>query len=118
MSSNDSNLEKEEEDDVFLDANESTNEVNRQGQGQNLRRSSRKRKSVDSEVDSVTTPKNIGKRHHPLGNMGGVQRSPDTGKGVRGERDKERPGAARNPRTPKPTITVGTDPPTEPHTEE
>lgn len=91
--------EQEDEEDVFVDAESAEPEPT-------LRRSARKRKSV-SELDTQT-PKNTGKRHRPLGKMGGVHRSPDRNKTDNGiPRRQSSTGTV-----PKPTLTVNTDPPT------
>ena len=94
------NTEAEEED-VFQDANTSPDNT---GRTPGLRRSTRKRKSISEEdLEDHRTPK-TGKRHRPLGTMGGVQRSPDnTGK-----------KATKNPKQPTAgaSMTVTTDPPT------
>ena len=110
------NGNREEEEDVFLDATDSVENTQTQG----LRRSARKRKTVDAEVDSTATPTHVGKRHRPLGKMGGVQRSTDTGRPA-GRSEKEKDKQSNRQSTgglPKPNITVATDPPTDTPTAE
>ena len=97
-----------EEEDVFLDATE-TPEAQ---QTQPLWRSTRKRKSIDIEVDATTTPKHTGKRHRPLGKMGGIHRSPDASK-TTGTKDRPPLNKQGRPNTSKPDLTVSIDPPTE-----
>lgn len=81
----------ETEEEVFVDAEE---EEGNRGEARHreqssgvttppptLRRSargSRKKKSIDEPDQCTSTSKVIGKRHRPLGNMVGVQRSPQT----------------------------------------
>ena len=68
-----------DEEEVFVDAVTSPDAGATQT-GAGLRRSARKRKSIvedlDLGLDGQKKPK-AGKRHRPLGKMGGVQRSPD-----------------------------------------
>lgn len=63
-----------EDEEVFKDAKESPDPPFQAG----LRRSARKRKSIQEDPERQTVDSNVGKRHRPLGKMGGVQRSPDT----------------------------------------
>ena len=102
------NAERSEEEDVFLDAYTSPEEQPRE-----LRRSTRKRKSL-SEVDDQKTPK-AGKRHRPLGKIGGVQRSPEGPnngkKSVKSQERRSMQGASPSISTGA-TLTVETDPPT------
>ena len=111
MSENTREPERGEEEDVFLDANDSPQDCQPAQAG--LRRSTRKRKSVDSELDNTVTPKNTGKRHRPLGTMGGLHRSPEPGKsgGAKERARQEKPTRPGQP--PKASMTVTTDPPTE-----
>ena len=76
--------ESDEEEETFLDAKDTPDGAQHQEhRPQELRRSSRKCKSVSEEIDleDHRTPK-TGKRHRLLGKMGGVQRSPDNSTGI------------------------------------
>ena len=98
---------KNEEEELFVDAVTSPEAE----PTPRLRRSTRKRKSLAEELDDTRTPQ-AGKRHRPLGKMGGVQRSPDGKK-----------NSTPNPNGPRPTtskaaLTIQADPPTSSHSAE
>ena len=101
------NKETIEEEEIFADAVTSPEPE--------LRRSARKRKSVSdgTEMDTTRT-RSTGKHHRPLGNMAGVQRSPDQAQRKQTGSDKlpSNTPARKATNTAKPTLTVDTDPPT------
>ena len=97
-----------EEDDIFVDASDSPDV--------GPRRSGRKRKSIaETEVEDQKTPK-AGKRHRPLGKMGGVHRSPDADKNKTVQQKKQTTAgpsntAGNNSGASRAELTVQTDPP-------
>ena len=123
-----SNKESGEEEEVFADAVTSPEpgpepEPSPQADP-TLRRSNRKRKSISEETTSTyKSPRLAARRPRPLGNMGGVQRSPTAAGGMgpgvgaaTGTSAKKQPSRQTN-KSPS-EITIETDPPTETPTKE